>query len=90
MPRYRVTISGSSRDAMLALVRDHKVKVFDHGIRQGDVAGYLVDAIADPAAIQKLKAAGYQVHTHEDVDEAGKERQGEVGRGNRYSRAGPV
>jgi hypothetical protein len=90
MPRYRVTISGSSRDAMLALVREHKINVFDHGIRKGDMTGYLVDAIAEPAAIQKLEAAGYQVQMHEDVDEAGKERQGEVGQGNRYWRAGPV
>jgi hypothetical protein len=75
---------------MLDVVRVHGIQVFDHAIRRNDVTGYLVDAMAEPAEIEKLKAAGYQVQTHEDVDAVGKERQREVARGNRYRRPGPA
>jgi hypothetical protein len=80
-----VTISAPSRDAMLDLVRRHDVNVFDHGLRRRGDHGYAVDAILDEAAIAGLTAAGYLVDRHEDVDLAGRERQREVGRGNRYS-----
>ena len=33
--------------------------------------------------------AGYHVERHEDVDETGKERQKEVGRGDRYKQPNP-
>jgi hypothetical protein len=36
-----------------------------------------------------LEANGYQIERHEDVDEASKARQQEVGRGNRYQQAQP-
>ena len=85
-----MTISGPSRDAMLALIREHKANLFDHGIRQDDRMGYLVDAIAESITIEKLEAAGYQVQRHEDVDKTGRERQSEVGQGNRYTRAKPA
>ena len=89
MPRYRITILGLNRERMFDLVRTHKINVFDHGMRQIET-GYTVDAIAEPAEIQELEAAGYQVQTHEDVDVCGKERQNEVGRGNRYTRPKPT
>ncbi len=74
---------------MLELVRIHKVKVSDHGIRHSEEAGYSVEAIAEPAEIERLKAAGYKVQKHEDVDVRGRERQKEVGQGNRYERTTP-
>ncbi|HEV8324328.1 MAG TPA: hypothetical protein VG389_22110 [Myxococcota bacterium] len=86
MPRFRITIRSKDREAMLDLVRVHKVQVFDHGTRHTDADGYSVDATAQPADIQKLKAAGYHVEQHEDVDEHGKKRQQEVGKGDRYKR----
>lgn len=89
MTRYRITISGPNREAMLDLVRKHNIKVSDHGIHQSEETGYIVEAIAEPAEIQKLEAAGYTVRTHEDVDVRGRERQNEVGRGNRYTRPRP-
>lgn len=89
MPRHRVTISGLNREAMLDLIRKHKINVSDHGIRQSEATGYIVEAIAEPAEIRKLEAAGYQVQTHEDADLRGRERQNEVGRGNRYVRHKP-
>ena len=85
MPRYRITISGLNREAMLDLVRKHKINVSDHGMRQSEETGYTVEAIAEPEEIQKLEAAGYRVRSHEDVDARGRERQNEVGRENRYT-----
>jgi len=84
MPRYRITISGQSNEAMADLVRKYKIHVFDHGIRHTEGTGYVVDAIAEPDEIQSLVAAGYHIERHEDLDEVGKARQAEVGRGNRY------
>jgi hypothetical protein len=89
MPRFRITITSKDREAMLDLVRKHKIQIFDHGGRYSDSAGYSVDAVAEPPDIQKLQQAGYRVEQHEDVDETGKARQQEVGRGNRYERPGP-
>jgi hypothetical protein len=84
MPRYRITITNKDREAMLDLVRKHKIQVFDHGNRYSESVGFSVDAIAEPSDIQKLQNAGYHVQRHEDVDKRGKARQREVGRGDRY------
>ena len=89
MPRYRITITSKDREAMLDLVRQHKVQVLDHGTRFTESAGYSVDAIAEPADIQKLESAGYAVQRHEDVDVLGRARRREVGRGDRYKPPGP-
>ncbi len=89
MPRYRVTISGPSDEAMADLVRKYKVQILDHTTRHVEGTGYVVDAIAEPSEIQSLEAAGYHVERHEDVDKVGKARQKEVGRGNRYTQSGP-
>lgn len=89
MPRYRTTISSRDREAMLDLVRKHKIQVDDHSARTTESGGYSVDAILEPPDIQKLEQAGYHVQQHEDVDEAGKARQKEVGHGNRYQEKGP-
>jgi murein tripeptide amidase MpaA len=87
MPRYRITISGPDKAAMLDLVRKHEIQVFDHGIRFAADTGYTVAAYATPAEIGKLQQSGYAVVQHEDADEAGKLRQREVGRGNRYTQS---
>jgi len=88
MPRYRITITSRDREAMLDLVREHKVQVFDHGNRYDDSLGYSVDAVAEPVDIDKLRQAGYTVEQHEDVDRVGKARQREVRRGDRYKQHG--
>ena len=89
MPRYRITITSKDREAMLDLVRKHEIQVFDHGTRFTEATGYSVDAIAEHADIQKLESAGYHVRRHEDVDELGKARQEQVGRGDRYKPPDP-
>ncbi len=89
MPRYRTTITSKDREAMLDLIRKHKIQVLDHGAHSTESGGYSVDAILEPADIQKLEKAGYDVQRHEDVDKTGKERQKEVGRGDRYKQPGP-
>jgi hypothetical protein len=84
MPRYRITITGTDREAMLDLVRKHNLQVFDHGNSYSDATGYTVGAVAEPAEITKLRSLGYSVAQHEDVDKLGAERQREVGKGERY------
>ena len=89
MPRYRVTISSTDREAMLDLVRKYKVGVLDHRARPPAQPGaYSVDAILEPPSISTLLQAGYAVERHEDVDELGKARQREVGKGDRYRGSG--
>ena len=89
MPRYRITITSKDREAMLDLVRKYKIQVLDHTGHSTKSGDYRVDAILEPPDIQKLKQAGYHVEQHEDVDEIGKARQQEVGRGDRYKQPGP-
>lgn len=84
MPRYRITISAQSKEAMADLIRKHGINVFDHARRSRKDGPYAVDALADDTQIRMLEAQGYKVERHEDVDEAGKLRQQEIGRGNRY------
>jgi hypothetical protein len=84
MTRYRITISGSTKEAMADLVRKHKIQILGSTVRHSEDTGHVVDAIAQPHEIEMLEAAGYHIQRHEDVDEVGKARQKEVGMGNRY------
>ena len=86
MPRYNVTISGQGYDAMADLVRSHQVSVLHKTASHRGKQRYTVDAIVDERDIPRLTAAGYEVHRNHDVDQVGRERQKEVGRGDRYAR----
>jgi hypothetical protein len=86
MPRFRITIESPDREAMLDLVRVHKIPVYDHGVQRTSSGDYAVQASASAADIAKLKAAGYSVEKHEDIEARGKKRQKEVGKGDRYRR----
>lgn len=88
MPRYRVTISGKSYDAMADLVRKHKLHIAGHtGKKAG--RGYVVDAFADSDQIETLRSEGYGIEVREDVREAGRQRQAEV-RALAFAAAGPT
>jgi carboxypeptidase T len=77
MPRYRVTISGKTYDAMADLVRKYKLNIAGHtGKKVG--RGYVVDAFADSDQIETLRSEGYHIDVREDVREAGRQRQTEV------------
>ncbi|HXA17411.1 MAG TPA: M14 family metallopeptidase [Thermoanaerobaculia bacterium] len=78
MPRYRVTISGKTYDAMADLVRKHKLNIAGHTGKKVDSGGYVVDAFADADQIALLRSEGYGIEVREDVREAGKQRQAEV------------
>jgi hypothetical protein len=86
MPRYHVTISGQGYDAMADLVRAHQISVLHKTVRDQGKQRYTVDAIVEGSAIPRLTAAGYEVERHEDVDKVGRQRQKEVGQGDRYAR----
>jgi len=85
MPRYRITISSDSGQAMLDLVQKFKIPVLDHGARRKET-GFSVDAIVEETDIQTLRNAGYRVEQREDVDATGRARQEEVGKGDRYKK----
>jgi hypothetical protein len=83
MPRFHITVSSSSRDQIIDLWRVHGVQVNDHGAtHDGDIL--TVHAIAEPGAIRALEGAGYSVAVYENLDEAGRRAQAEVGKGNRF------
>ena len=86
MPRYHVTISGQGYDAMADLVRAHQIHVLHKTVKSKGKQRYTVDAIVEGRAIPRLTRAGYEVERHEDVDKVGRERQKEVGQGDRYAR----
>ena len=81
MPQYRITITSKEREAMLDLVRKHKVPVFDHGIRFSPETGWTVGAFARTDQVNSLKKAGYAVQVYEDVAKYAKARRKEVGKG---------
>ncbi len=89
MARFRLTISSKSGPAMADLVRKYHLDVLDHGMRRNAETGHSVDAIVEEAQIEELRTAGYTVIAHEDYDQTGKDRQKEVGRGNRYKERKP-
>jgi hypothetical protein len=79
---------------MADLVRKHKVDVLQQTVRHLDEGGYSVDAIVDDVQMRALEtrsveteageASAYTIERHEDVDEVGKARQEEVGKGDDY------
>jgi hypothetical protein len=69
---------------MTELMRVPGLQVFDHGQTQTPEGLFTIHAIAEPPTIRSLEDAGYAVRVLEDVDEIGKQRQKEVGLGNRF------
>lgn len=86
MPRYHVTISGQGYAAMADLVRQHQVRVLHKTVRSQGRQRYTVDAIVDEKVIPQLIDAGYEVQQNYDPEAVGRQRQKEVGRGDRYAR----
>ena len=86
MTRYHVTISSHDREMMLDLIRKHKIQVFDHGVKKTAEEGYNVDALVEDQDINTLETKGYKVHQNHDADEAGKMRQQEISKQNRYAK----
>jgi hypothetical protein len=81
---YHVTIHGRDQEAMADLVRKLGVRVYSQTLVEGDEA-CRITGVADDSEIERLKAAGYRVERHEDVDEAGKESLRHVGAGDRFA-----
>jgi len=86
MPHYLITLTDMSRGNLTRVLREHKVRILDHGRRPDSKAGYSVDAIVSAEGIKELKAAGYKISKRYDVEKIGKDRQREVGQGNRYEK----
>ncbi len=88
MARFHITIKGQDPEAMRDLVRVHHISVYDHGIERDPSGVYTVHASAEQADIDRLTAAGYRVERGEALEQLGKQRQREVGKGDRYRRKG--
>jgi len=85
MARYLAAISGADYDAMADLRRRHNITVQRNSVRRTRAGGpFTVQAILDEAQMRDLEQAGYQVRPLENLDESGRARQAEVGRGDRY------
>ena len=89
MRRYRITVSSRSARAMVGLARELRIHLLDHGVRRGRDAGDRVQALATDEEIHRLESAGYIVERHEDVEATGRDRQKEVGKGDRYKQRPP-
>jgi hypothetical protein len=83
MPSFHITVSSQTRDQIIDLRSVYGVRVVDHGARGGGET-FTVDAIAEPEVIRTLEDAGYGVVVHENLDEAGKRAQADIGKGNRF------
>jgi len=64
---------------MADLVRKHKLNIAGHTGKKAGRSRFVVDAFADSDQIEGLRSEGYKVDVREDVQEAGKKRQLEVG-----------
>ena len=71
MPRYRITISSRRGEAMVDLVRKHKILVSDHGARRNEEVGFLVHATATDEEIKLLMGHGYNVEKRAEVGRPG-------------------
>jgi hypothetical protein len=74
---------------MADLVRKYNIHILNHGISYSKETGYSIEAIAVSEDIRKLAENDYQIQILEDMDELGKARQKEVGKGNRYTQQEP-
>jgi hypothetical protein len=70
---------------MADLVREHHLNVLHRTARHQGRQRYSVEAIVDDSLIPQLEKAGYKVERFEDVDELGRQRQQEIGQGDRYA-----
>lgn len=86
MPNYHVTVHGTDRSSMADLVRRHGTRVYGQTLQERP-GTCQVDGIADDDMIIKLRAAGYTVDRHEDVDAVAPDSLRDVGTGNRYRQA---
>lgn len=87
MPNYHITVHGADREAMADLVRAYRVRVYGQTLTEEDT-GYRVSALADEETITRLRAEGYRIEQHEDVDEAARDSLRDVGQGNRFLHQG--
>jgi murein tripeptide amidase MpaA len=78
MARQRVTITGRDYEAMADLVRRHHITVVLPTVRALPEGRYRVQAVVDPAQLGPLERAGYDIERHEDLEEAGVQRQAEM------------
>ena len=84
MARYHITVSGGDRKTFTQLARRKRVGVVRHLGSEFEEGGHRVSAVADAEQIRALKAAGFVVERHENVDRAAKETLADVAKGNRY------
>lgn len=86
MTLYHVRINGKDRTSMADLVREYDIAVFRHTYAEVGDSEFRVDAYAEEEQITQLEEVGYKIERLADVEEVGKARQTEVGKGDEYRR----
>lgn len=90
MPKLLVNIVEQDRDAMMDLLRKHRIEIIRQTARVLDEGqGYSVDAIVETDQFENLHALGYRVEIKENIEEVGKARQTFVGKGDRFRDQSP-
>lgn len=74
----RVTIAGRSREAMLDLVRRHRVDVLENTVRKLADGTLRVDAVLPTARVGELGRAGYAVTVLQDIEQVAALRRREI------------
>jgi hypothetical protein len=69
---------------MIDLIRKYNLEPLDHGSRKVNDQLFRAEVVIDEKGLQQLKAAGYELQVHDDIDETGIRRQQEVAKGDRY------
>jgi hypothetical protein len=85
MPKLLITITERDRDAMMDLIRKHRIEIIRQTahVLSGE-QGYSVDAIVESDRFDELRDLGYQVEIKENIEEIGIARQSLVGKGDRF------
>jgi hypothetical protein len=84
VPRYLVAIFYRDYEA-LGDLRKHKIEIVQQTARKlEEDAGYRVNALLNSEQISALETEGFRIEIIQNVDEVGRARQEQVGKGNRY------
>lgn len=80
---FRVVLRAPDNDALSRIIREYDLDVDHQHPRPGDRM-IEIEAFVPIERAEALKAAGFDVEVHENLSERGRERQKEVGAGDRF------
>src|SRR5580765_6804289 len=83
---FHVSLLAPSREALAKAIRELALDVdHQHPEKRDDAAGELhTGAFLNQEQIEQLRQQGWKLEVHENLSEAGRERQKEVAQGDRF------